>query len=97
MKTITRRLCRLELRRREQIVFAQTPGDARRILEERLERMHRCMQADRDRGKFVEPERTFEEVKEMIHAHLEENRIRREEDEKIAARRPISRYPAYRF
>ena len=97
MKTITRRLCRLELRRREQIVSAHTPGDARRSLEERLERMHQCIQAERDRGEFVEPDLSIEEITAMIHAHLEETRIQREEHEKIAGRRSMGRYPDYRF
>ena len=59
--------------------------------------MHRCIQAERDRDEFVEPDLTVEEVQEMIRAHLEENRIQREKDEKIAARRSMSRYPDYRF
>jgi hypothetical protein len=67
------------------MVFAQTPGDARRILEERLERMHRCIQAQREFDECVEPNLTAEEVKDMIRAHLEENRIRREENERQIA------------
>jgi hypothetical protein len=94
MLHLLRRLQKPERHRREKIVFAPTPGDARRILEERLERMHRCIQAERDRGEFVEPPNlTVEQVTEMIHARLEENRIQREENEKrIAERRWASGY-----
>jgi hypothetical protein len=98
MLHLQRRLQKLERQRRERILRAPTPGYARRILEERLERMHRCIQAERERGAFVEPEPTVEEVLEMIHAHLEENRIRGEENEKrIAELRLTGRFPAYRF
>jgi hypothetical protein len=44
------------------------------------------------------PRRTFEDVQEMIRAHLEENRIRRQENEsRIAARRFTGRYTGSRF
>ena len=73
-------------------------GDSKRILLERIERIRRCNQAARDSGEFVEPHHTIEEVKEMLHTHLEESRIRREENEKrIAERRWASRYSASRF
>jgi hypothetical protein len=101
MSSIARRLCRLEdleSRRREQRSYADTGGYARRLLEERLERMSRCIEVARDCGEYVEPDLSVEEVTAMIHAHLEESRIRREEDERrIAAHRSMGRYPAYRF
>jgi hypothetical protein len=98
MKAITRRLRRLELRGREETLAVSTDGDARRFMEERLEAMSRSIQVERERGEFVEPDLSVEEVTAMIQAHLEESRIRREEDEKqIAARRPMGRYPVHRF
>jgi hypothetical protein len=88
-----RRLQKLETFRREQIHCVLPPGDAKRILLERLERTSRCLQVERELGATVEPEPTFEEAREMIHAHLEESRIRREENEKrIAEHRSLSRY-----
>jgi hypothetical protein len=97
MRAITRRLGRLELRKREETLAVATVGDARRLMEERLERMSLCLQGSRDRGEFVEPNPTFEEVKQMVHAHLEESRIRHEENEKrMAARRLIHRRTASR-
>jgi hypothetical protein len=90
MSTIARWLCRLEdleSRRREQRSDADTGGHARRFLEERLDAMSRRLQGERDRDEFVEPERSVEEITAMIHAHLEESRIRREENEKRAAER----------
>jgi hypothetical protein len=47
------------------------------------------MQAERDLGAFVEPEPTSEEVQKMIHDLPEENRIQREENEKIVSRLQI--------
>ncbi len=90
MSTIARRLCRLEdreSRRREQGSDADTEGYARRFLEERLEAMSRSLQGERDRGEYVEPVLSVEEVRAMIHARLEESRIRREDNEKRAAER----------
>ena len=98
MNAITRRLCRLELRRLEETLAVGPEGEARRLLEERLEKMSRWIQGERDRGEFVEPNLTFEEVKQMVHAHLEENRIRREENEKRTAERRLTRrHHASRF
>jgi hypothetical protein len=60
--------------------------------------MNRSLQVERALGALVEPELSFEEVKEMIHAHLEQNRIRREENEKrMAERRWPYAHPASRF
>ena len=62
MVHLSRRLRKLELRKREQIVFAQTAGDARLILEQRLERMHRCIQVQKERGEYAGPDPTVEEA-----------------------------------
>jgi hypothetical protein len=98
MRAITRRLCKLELREREETLAVRPEGEARRLLEERLEKMSQWIQGERDRGEFVEPNLTFEEVQEMVHSHLEENRIRREENEKrTAARHLTRRHTASRF
>src|SRR5579863_844880 len=83
MKAITKRLCRLEFCRREETLAVAPEGEARRLLEERLDRMHLRLQAATDCGECGAPNLTFEEVQDMIHAHLEENRIRREENEKL--------------
>jgi hypothetical protein len=97
MRTITLRLCRLELRRREGTLEVASAGDARRLMEEQLAAMSRRMQVVRDRDEFVESAHTFEEVRGMIHAHLEESGIRREENKIRAAeshwrhRHPASR------
>lgn len=92
MKAITRRLCRLEFHRREETLAVANEGDARRLMEERLKRMSRRLQGERDRGEVVEPNLTFEEVEKIVHAHLEENPVRREENEKRTAERRASGY-----
>jgi hypothetical protein len=98
MRAIARRLCKLELHRREGALAVAAKGDARRLLEKRLDSMSRRLLGEGDRDEFAEPELSVEEVTAMIHAHLEETRIRREDDEKqLAARWPMGRYPAYRF
>ena len=98
MRTIARRLCRLELRKEEEGLAVATVGDARRLTEERLEKMHLRLQAATDCGECEAPNLTFEEVQDMIHTHLEENRIRREENEKRAAERYWPpRYRASKF
>jgi hypothetical protein len=74
------------------------PGEAKRILLERLERTSQSLQVEKELGAPAEPEHTFEEVMEMIHAHLEESRIRREENEKrMAERRWPHAHPTSRF
>jgi hypothetical protein len=86
MRAITKRLCGLELRRRERTP-AVANGDARRLMEERLNAIHLRLQAAIDCGECEAPNCTFEEVQRMIHAHLEGSRIRREENEKRIAER----------
>jgi len=73
-------------------------GEARRIFMERLERISRAMQAERDCGDFVASTRTFEEVRQMVYKHLEESRTRREENERRESERRWSgRLPARRL
>jgi hypothetical protein len=92
-----RRLQKLESRKREQILCVLPSSDARRILLQRLERMSRSLQVERDLGVLMEPGPTFDEVQEMLHKHLKESRIRREENEKrIAEHRFLSRYNSSR-
>jgi hypothetical protein len=63
------------------------PGEARRLLEEKLDAVRRRMQPGIDRGEYETPNVTAEQVEEMLHAHFEESRIRREEYEQQSAAR----------
>jgi hypothetical protein len=54
-------------------------------MEERLESMSGRIEAARDCGEYEDPDVTVEQVAAMLHAHLEGNRIRREEYEKQSA------------
>ena len=74
------------------------PGEARRLLEEKIEAVRLRKEPEIDSGESEEPTVTAEQVAEMLHALLEENRIRREEYEKQpAARRWGRASPAFRF
>ena len=57
------------------------PGEARRLLEEKLDAMSQRIQAARDCGEYEEPDVTVEQV-EGMRALLEESRVQREEYEK---------------
>jgi hypothetical protein len=54
-------------------------------MEEKLVAVRLRMQPEIDSGELVVPDVTAEEVLEMIHAHLEESRVRREHYEKLSA------------
>jgi hypothetical protein len=84
---LRRRLQKLECRRREEQWFALVPGEARRLLEEKLDAVSSHIQAARDSGEWEEPDVTAEQVAEMVHALLEESRIQREEYAKQTATR----------
>ena len=76
---------KLECRRREEQWFAPMPGEARRLLEEKIEAVRLRMQPAIDSGEWEDPGVTAEQVEEMLHALLEENRIQREEYAKQTA------------
>ncbi len=97
MLHLRRRLQKLECRWREEQAFAPVPGEARRILEEKLDAVRLRMQLAIDSGECEEPEVSAEQVEEMLRAHFEESRIRREEYEKQSAARRLGREsPAFR-
>lgn len=93
MKTshLGRRLQKLEHSRGEERAFALMPGEARRILEEKLDRVRRRMPPAIDSGECVVSDATAEQVAAMLHALLEGNRIQREEYEKRSAASPWGR------
>jgi hypothetical protein len=88
---LRRRLQKLELRHREEESFALMPGEARRLLEEKIDAVRLRMQPAIGSGGHEEPDVSAEQVAAMLHAHLEGNRIRREEYEKRSATRRWSR------
>ncbi len=61
------------------------PGEARRLLEEKIEAVRLRMEPAIDSGEYEEPDVSAEQVAAMLHALLEGNRIRREEYEKRSA------------
>jgi hypothetical protein len=63
------------------------PGEARRLLEEKIEAVRLRMEPEIDSSECEAPNVTDEQVAEMLHALLEENRVRREEYEKQSAAR----------
>ncbi len=97
MSHLRRRLQKLEYRRREEQSFVPMPGEARRLMEEKLDAVRLRMQPAIDSGEWEEPDVTEEQVAEMLHAILDGNRIRREEYEKqTAARRWGRESPTFR-
>ena len=76
MPNLRRRLHRLELRREEERSFQFPPGEARRLLEEKIAAVR--LRLGMDSQEYVASDVTAEEVKAMIHAHLEANRVRRD-------------------
>jgi hypothetical protein len=83
--TLGRRLQKLEFRRQEERSFALMPGEARRLMEEKLDAVRRRMQPAIDSGEYEAPDVTAEQVAAMLRAHLEESRILREQYEKRCA------------
>jgi hypothetical protein len=67
---LRRRLQKLECRRREEQWFALVAGEARRLLEEKLDAISSHVQAARDCGEYEEPNVTVEQVEEMLYAYL---------------------------
>ncbi len=63
------------------------PGEARRLLEEKIEAVRLRMEPAIDGGEHEEPDVSAEQVAATLHALLEGNRIRREEYEKQSAAR----------
>jgi hypothetical protein len=73
------------------------PGEARRLLEEKIEAVRLRMEPAIDSGEYEEADVSAEQVAAMLHALLEANRIRREEDEKQFAACGLGRWsPAFR-
>jgi hypothetical protein len=70
---LRRRLNKLELRQREERAFALAPGDARGLMEQRLDSVRQRMQPAIDSGECEVPAVTAEQFLEMLRAHLEEN------------------------
>jgi hypothetical protein len=96
MKLVESRLQKLELRREEEKSFELPPGEGRRLLEAQIAAVHLRLQPEMESEEYVAPDP--EEVKAMIHAHLEENRVRREEQVKQAAASRWGRaFPTRRF
>ncbi len=94
---LRRRLNKLECRRHEEQSFAPMPGEARRLLEEKLDAIRLRMQPAIDSGEWEDPDVTAEQVEEMLRAHFEESRVRHEEYEKQTAARHWGREsPAFR-
>ncbi len=97
MLHLRRRLQKLEHRRREEQSFAPMPGEARRLMEEKLDAVRLRMQPAIDSGEWEAPDVTTEQVEVMLRALLEESRIQREEHERqTAARRWGRESPAFR-
>jgi len=70
---LRRRLNKLELserRRQEERLSALMPGEARRLLEEKLDAVRRRIQPAIDRGEYEELNVTVEQVRDMLYAHL---------------------------
>ncbi len=64
-------------------------------MEEKLDAVRLRMQPAIDSGEYVVP--TVDQVREMLHAHFENSRIRNEENEKQSATRRWGREsPAFR-
>ena len=63
------------------------PGEARRLMEEKIEAVRLRMEPAIDSGECEEPDVSAEQVAAKLRALFEENRIRREEYEKQSAAR----------
>ncbi len=63
------------------------PGEARRLLEEKLDAVRLRMQLAIDCGECEAPDITAEQVAEMLQTILDGNRCRREEYVKLSAAR----------
>ena len=97
MSNLRRRLQKLECRRREEQSFVPMPGEARRLLEEKIEAVRLRMEPAIDSGEFEQPDVSADQVAAMLDALLGENRIRREEYEERSAARRWGRAPGSRF
>jgi hypothetical protein len=82
---LRKRLNKLELRQWEERAFALTPGDARRLMEAKLDAVRRRLQAAMDSGEDEVPGVSAEQVAEMLRVHVEESGIRREKYENQSA------------
>jgi hypothetical protein len=91
VSNLRRRLQKLECHRREEQSYAPMPGEARRLLEQKLDAVRLRTQAAIDCGECEEPGVAAEQVAETLHALLEENRIRRKEYERRSAVRGWAR------
>ena len=70
MSHLRKRLKKLELRQREGRAFALAPGDARRLMEAKLDAVRRRIQPAMDSGEDKEPNVTAAQVAKLLHAHL---------------------------
>jgi hypothetical protein len=96
MKLVERRLRKLELGRQEEKSFRLPPGEAGRLLEAQIDSVRLRLKLDSEED--AAPDVPVELVEALIHAHLEENRLRREESEKrTAAPRWGRTFPTRRF
>jgi hypothetical protein len=68
MSHLARSLQKLESSRREERAFALFPGEARRLLEEKIEAVRLRMEPAIDSGECEEPDVSAEQVAAMLHA-----------------------------
>jgi hypothetical protein len=96
MRVVERRLRKLELRREEEKSFEPPPGEARRLLEAKIDAVRLRLQPEIESEGYVAPDPEL--VMAMLHAHLEESRLRREENERLSEAHQRSRaFPTRRF
>jgi hypothetical protein len=96
LANLRRRLQKLECRRQEDKSFELPPGEGRRQLEAQIAAVRLRLKPEMESEGYVAPDPEL--VKAMIHAHLEDNRLRREENERLCEAHQRSRaFPTRRF